>query len=48
MENKKPTEQELSEWMEMVHFGSCCSDSVDQPNFSEKDKLAQVKKPSIE
>lgn len=33
-EKKKPTEAELQEWLDGVHFSSCCSD----PLVSSKNK----------
>lgn len=34
----KPTEQELQEWLDKVHFGSCCSDPLVSDNQKEGGK----------
>ncbi|WP_157035406.1 hypothetical protein [Psychromonas ingrahamii] len=44
MENQKPTEDELNAWIEKVHFGSCCSDSVESPDSVEANDLLQTEK----
>lgn len=41
--NKKLSEQEMQDWLDNVHFGSCCSDPIDdeQPSCNaDKDKKA--------
>lgn len=43
-EKKKPTEAELQEWLEGVHFSSCCSDPLVSSN--NKDKTEQASKDS--
>ena len=31
----KPTEEELQQWLDSVHFGSCCSDLVEDKQIKE-------------
>ncbi|WP_166738848.1 hypothetical protein [Psychromonas algarum] len=42
---KKPTEEELQQWLAKVHLGSCCSDPIaddDQQPCLKKDKKITV------
>ncbi|MEL0629152.1 hypothetical protein [Psychromonas aquatilis] len=34
--NKKLSEQEMQDWLDNVHFGSCCSDPLDQPSTKQE------------
>jgi hypothetical protein len=39
----KPSEEELQQWLDGVHFGSCCSDSVTSDNEeSNKVKACEI------
>jgi hypothetical protein len=40
MDNEKPTEEALNDWLEKVYFGSCCSDPLERP----LDDLLQTEK----
>ena len=54
LEKKKPTEEELAQWLEGVHFGSCCRDPIEDKPFQENKKIKSDKpvncrnKPRIE
>ncbi len=37
-DKKKPTEEELQQWLEAVHLSSCCSDPLTNDDIDEKDK----------
>lgn len=40
----KPSEEELQQWLDGVHFGSCCSDPMSSDNDeSNKDKACEIK-----
>ena len=44
LEKKKPTEQELAQWLEGVHFGSCCRDPIEDKSTQENKKI-KLEKP---
>lgn len=37
-DKKKPTEEELQQWLEAVHLSSCCSDPLTTDDIDKKDK----------
>jgi len=43
MDDKKVSEEDLEMWLEAVHFGSCCTDPVEQSSTVEQTKLWPIK-----
>jgi len=41
---KKPSEEELQQWLDSVHFGSCCSDPLraDEESSDVKNKSCDI------
>lgn len=37
-DNKKPTEEELQQWLETVHLSSCCSDPLASDDIDKENK----------
>jgi len=40
----KASEQEMQEWLDAVHFGSCCSDPLESGDDKKIDKVCEIKK----
>ncbi len=45
MSDKKSKEQELQEWLDAVHYGSCCSDPI-EPNDCQVNTKKEVANPT--
>lgn len=44
-EKTKPTEKEVQEWLEGVHFSSCCSDPLPSSENENKENKANKEQP---
>jgi len=45
-QEKKPSEEELQQWLEAVHFGSCCSDPLISGDDQKSKEACNIEKKS--